>query len=191
MKAVLIASHSQSKDLGQYYKQINDALVSHGVSVFSGHLFSEITDTQLADNKQIESWYKEVTQKIREADAVFIEISYPSTVNVGHIFTQSLDMGKPVVALYKSGREPVFLRGKIDDKLTLLEYKETDINTVVTNALDYVSSAQDVRFNFFISPAIGLYLDWVSKHKRIPRAVYLRKLIEEDMRANDEYNESE
>lgn len=190
MKVVLIASHSQSKDLGKYYKQINDALISHGVTVFSGHLFSEVTDNELVDKKQIESWYKEVTQKIREADAVFIEISYPSTVNVGHIFTQSLDMGKPVVALYKTGREPVFLRGKIDDKLTLLEYKENDVNSVVNNALDYVSSAQDVRFNFFISPAIGLYLDWVSKNKRIPRAVYLRKLIEEEMNNNSDYKES-
>ena len=62
---------------------------------------------------------------------------------------------------------------------------------MVASALDYVSSAQDVRFNFFISPTIGLYLDWISKNKRIPRAVYLRKLIEEEMRENKEYKESE
>jgi hypothetical protein len=52
---------------------------------------------------------------------------------------------------------------------------------------DYLSDTQDVRFNFFISPQIGNYLDWVSKNKRIPRAVYLRRLIEEDMKNNKEY----
>ena len=190
MKVVLIASHSQSTELGGYYRQINDALISHGLTVFSGHLFSDDKDGELVGNQKIENWYKEVTQQIRDADVVFVEISYPSTVNVGHILTHALDMGKPVVALYKSGREPFFLRGKVDDKLTLLEYGEKDIKTVVSNALDYVSSAQDVRFNFFISPSIGLYLDWISKNKRIPRAVYLRKLIEEDMHQNTEYNES-
>jgi len=189
MKVVFIASQAQTKDLGDYYKQMNDALVSHGLEVFSGHLFTHVNDSDLAGKKQIESWYKEVIQHVRAADAIFVEISYPSTVNVGHILTYALDAGKPVVALYKTGREPFFLRGKIDDKLVLLEYTDKDIKQVVANALDYVSSAQDVRFNFFISPEIGRFLDWVSKKRRLPRAVYLRKLIEEDMRNNKEYNE--
>lgn len=189
MKVVLIASQAQSQDLGGYYHQINDALVAHGLTVFSGHLFTEVSDTKLANEKKIEAWYKEITQHIRASDAVFVEISYPSTVNIGHLLTQALDSGKPVVALYKTGREPFFLRGRVDDKLVLLEYNDKDIKEVVSNALDYVNSAQDVRFNFFISPEIGRFLDWVSKKKRLPRAVYLRKLIEEDMRSNKEFGE--
>jgi hypothetical protein len=191
MKVVFIASQAQSTELEGYYKQINDALVSHGLDVFSGHLFTKVSDSDLAGKKQIESWYKEVTQHVRSADTIFVEISYPSTVNVGHILTSALDSGKPVVALYKSGREPFFLRGRVDDKLILLEYNDKDIKEVVANALDYVASAQDVRFNFFISPEIGRFLDWISKKKRLPRAVYLRKLIEEDMHGNKEFSEGE
>lgn len=189
MKVVFIASQAQSTELESYYKQINDALQSHGLTVFSGHLFTKVNDSDLADKKQIEGWYKEVIQHVRAADTVFVEISYPSTVNVGHILTYALDTGKPVVALYRSGREPFFLRGRVDDKLILLEYGDKDIKEVVSNALEYAASAQDVRFNFFISPEIGRFLDWVSKKKRLPRAVYLRKLIEEDMRSNKEYGE--
>jgi len=189
MKVVFIASQAQSPELAIYYKQINDSLESHGLTVFSGHLFTKVNDSDLVDNKQIEGWYKEVIQHVRAADSIFVEISYPSTVNVGHILTYALDTGKPVVALYRSGREPFFLRGRVDDKLVLLEYNDKDIKEVVANALEYVSSAQDVRFNFFISPEIGRFLDWVSKDKRLPRAVYLRKLIEEDMKASIEYNE--
>jgi len=189
MKVVFIASQAQSKELEEYYKQINSALEDHGLTVFSGHLFTKVSDSDLADKKQIEGWYKEVVQHVRAADMIFVEISYPSTVNIGHILTYALDTGKPVVALYKSGREPFFLRGRVDDKLILLEYNDKDIKEVVANALDYASSAQDVRFNFFISPQIGRYLDWVSKKKRVPRAVYLRKLIEEEMRSNKEFGE--
>jgi len=190
MKVVFIASQAQSVELAGYYKQINDALESKEMTVFSGHLFTNENDSDLVDKKQIEAWYKEVIQHVRAADTIFVEISYPSTVNVGHILTYALDTGKPVVALYRSGREPFFLRGRVDDKLVLLEYNDKDINEVVSNALEYVSSAQDVRFNFFISPEIGRFLDWISKKKRLPRAVYLRKLIEEDMKANKEYSES-
>jgi len=189
MKVVFIASQAQSIELDGYYRQINAALESHGLTVFSGHLFTKENDSDLAGKKQIEAWYKEVIQHVRSADMIFVEISYPSTVNVGHILTYALDTGKPVVALYKTGREPFFLRGRVDDKLILLEYNDKDVKEVVANALDYAASAQDVRFNFFISPQIGRYLDWVSKKKRIPRAVYLRKLIEEEMVANKEFGE--
>ena len=189
MKVVFIASQAQSAELANNYKKINDALESHGMDVFSGHLFTNVNDSDLVNKKQIEAWYKEVITHVRGADTIFVELSYPSTVNVGHILTYALDSGKPVVALYKTDREPFFLRGRVDDKLVLLEYNDNDIKEVVANALEYVSSAQDVRFNFFISPEIGRFLDWISKKKRLPRAVYLRKLTEEDMQASKEYSE--
>lgn len=191
MKIVFIASAAQKVDLGRYYESIVNELKRRDIDVFSGHLFTDVTDSSLVEDQKIESWYKEVNQKVRSADAVVVELSYPSTVNVGHLLTEALDSGKPVVALYLSGREPFFLRGRVDDKLLLMEYHDDDIKIVVDNALDYVSTAQDVRFNFFISPQIGRYLDWVSKKRRIPRAVYLRRLIEEDMRTNQEYGEGE
>lgn len=189
MKIVFIASAAQKDELGKYYEQIVEELKLQKIDVFTGHLFSGVKDSDLAESKQIESWYREITLKVRNADAVFVELSYPSTVNVGHILTEALDSGKPVVALYKAEREPFFLRGRVDDKLILLEYHDKDVSNVVKSALEYVSTAQDVRFNFFISPKIGRYLDWISKNKRVPRAVYLRRLIEEDMRGNKEYNE--
>ena len=55
-------------------------------------------------------------------------------------------------------------------------------------ALDYASDQMDTRFNFFISPKHGNYLDWISKNKKVPRAVYLRRLIEKDMDENKEYS---
>ncbi len=190
MKVVFIASHTHKAELGKYYKIINDALIAAGHKIFSGSLFLGDHEDIISTSEERERWYKEVIRNVKESDIVVVEISHPSTANVGHILTSALDIGKPVIALYKDGREPLFLRGRVDERLTLLSYTDSDIKSVVASALDYASSAQDVRFNFFISPQIGLYLDWISKHKRIPRAVYLRKLIEDDMLGNSEYGDS-
>ena len=189
MKAVFVASHSQSKDLESFYKRILVVLEEMGCSVFTGSLFEKNKKEELLkDQKVREVWYKTSIKKIREADVVIVEASYPSTANVGHELTYALDLGKPVIVLYLTGRDPMFLKGRVDDKLAIIPYTDDDLEQVLKNALDYAISVQDTRFNFFISPEIGAYLDWISKNKRIPRAVYLRRLIEEDMKSNKEYN---
>lgn len=190
MKVTFVASHSQADDLGEFYTRINKVLEERGYTVYSGTLFNKKKSAELEDQKKREAWYKESVAKVRESDVVVVETSYPSTANVGHELTYALDLGKPVIALYKSGRDPFFLRGRVDDKLTILPYTTYDLEQVLANAFDYALSTQDVRFNFFISPQIGRYLDWVSQKKRIPRAVFLRKLIEQEMQKDNEYEDN-
>lgn len=189
MKVSFVASHSQAEELGEFYKRILKVLEDRGYNVYSGTLFTKKED-YTEDQKKREEWYKESIAKIRETDVVVVETSYPSTANVGHELTYALDLGKPVIALYKSGRDPFFLRGRVDDKLTILPYTTYDLEQVLSNAFDYALSTQDVRFNFFISPQIGRYLDWVAQKKRVPRAVFLRKLIEQEMQADKDYEET-
>jgi len=45
----------------------------------------------------------------------------------------------------------------------------------------------DVRFNFFVSPKIISYLDWVSKNRMVPRSVFLRELIEKEMKKDKDF----
>lgn len=191
MKITFIASHSQGKELGEYYERIKKVLEERGYTVYSGTLFNKgKADDFLEDQKKREKWYKDSIARVRESDVVVVETSYPSTANVGHELTYALDLGKPVIALYKSGRDPFFLRGRVDEKLTILPYTTYDLEQVLANAFDYALSTQDVRFNFFISPQIGRYLDWVAQKKRIPRAVFLRRLIEQEMQADKDYEDT-
>jgi hypothetical protein len=88
--------------------------------------------------------------------------------------------------LFREDRDPIFLRGRQEEKLLILSYNNKNLEEVLESAVDYASEQQDTRFNFFISPQIGNYLDWVAKQKRVPRAVYLRRLIEEDMKKNQD-----
>lgn len=192
MKVAFVASHSQASELSEYYDRIKKVLDDRGYTVYSGTLFDKkhVTADFVEDQKKREEWYKESISKVRESDVVVVETSYPSTANVGHELTYALDLGKPVIALYKSGRDPFFLRGRVDDKLTILPYTTYDLEQVLANAFDYALATQDVRFNFFISPQIGRYLDWVAQKKRIPRAVFLRKLIENEMQSDKDYEET-
>ncbi|MFH1244848.1 MAG: hypothetical protein V1487_04750 [bacterium] len=189
MKVVFIASHTQKRELGVYYNRTVKFLEEKGLEVSTGSLFDEKLEKEATANR--EKWYKKSLQELHKADLMVVEISYPSTANVGHELTYALEIGKPVIAIYQKGREPVFLKGREDEKLLLFEYTTDDLENILDAALEYATDVQDVRFNFFISPQIGRFLDWMSKKKRIPRAVYLRKLIEEDMRASKEYNEGE
>lgn len=188
MKVVFVASHTQKAELGSYYKRTIKFLEDKGLEVYVGSLFDEKLEKEANSNR--EKWYKQTIHEVQKADLVVVEISYPSTANVGHELTYALEIGKPVIAIYRKEKEPIFLRGREDEKLLLFEYTDNDLESILDSALEYATDVQDVRFNFFISPSIGRYLDWVSKNKRIPRAVYLRKLIEEEMHTNSEYAET-
>ena len=135
---------------------------------------------------ETDTYYAKLMRWLKSADIFLFEVSYPS-LGIGHEITMAFQFNKPVIALYTDGKRPYILDGAEADRLQILEYSMDDLESVVLGALDYAADQQDTRFNFFISPKHQNYLDWVSKTRKVPRAVFLRKLIEEDIRDNGEY----
>jgi len=75
-----------------------------------------------------------------------------------------------------------------NERLIAIKYDvKSDLKKLLGEAIEYAAEKQDVRFNFFVSPEIQQYLDWVAKYKRTPRAVYLRELLERDMKENKDW----
>lgn len=182
--------HNQNIDQELYVK-IVELLESAGHEVRADHILKSKQvdlDAQTASERSI--YYDKLHKWITGADLVVGEVSYPSTINIGHEISLALDKGKPVLALYQKDRAPGVLQGIKSDRFMLIEYTLSDLRKTLNYGLEEALNQVDVRFNFFISPQIGAYLDWVSQMKRIPRAVYLRKLIEEEMNNNTEYSES-
>jgi len=132
--------------------------------------------------------YKQSMESIRKCDVCVVEVSTHS-LTMGYLLQQALNMGKPVIALHMPSNRPVFIAGIEDEKLQVVEYTLENLHNELEAALQNAQENIDVRFNFFISPSIGRYLDWVSKVKKIPRSVYLRALIEREMRENKEYQD--
>jgi len=187
MKIHFVAAISQREDYGVYYDRIMDVFKHNDWKLVADHIVGKDLDRIMhqTDEEKVEH-YKKVMKWVGLADLVVAEASFPSTVHVGHEISLALEKGKPVVVLYKEGRAPVFLQGLESERLVVEEYNDSNLERVLMDSIKYASEQQDTRFNFFISPRIGTYLDWVAKHKRIPRAVYLRKLIERDMQNNQE-----
>lgn len=189
MKVFFTTTPRLKEDAPGLIEKIYDVLDNMGYVLTSEYLRNVDKDEfyQL-NNKKVPVYYDEILESLRKADVVIFEASLHS-IGVGLLIREALDLGKGVIILHKKDRYPFLLSGVQDDRLVVSEYTDDKLSEALKDGFEYLSGAVDVRFNFFISPKIGRYLDWISKNKRIPRAVYLRRLIEEDMRSNKEYNE--
>jgi hypothetical protein len=190
MKIYFTSSARASQELKQNYKTIFELISSFGHSHVDDYTKSD--DAQkvyFGTHEENLKLYKHAMECIKNADAIVLEVSTHS-LSMGYLLQQSLTMGKPVIALYVVGNKPAFVAGIDNEKLQLVEYTAESLKEELSIALQNAQENTDVRFNFFISPSIGRYLDWVSKVKKIPRSVYLRALIEKEIGSNQEYTES-
>lgn len=191
MKIYFSAAIYAKDKYGKYYEQIVKTLEGLGHTVQHEQI-SKSTMESIKDNspEERDQYYKKVLRWMNQADIVVIEASFPSSLNIGHEITLSLDKGKPVVVLYKKGFDSIFLNGLHSDKLFLVEYTDENIVETVKDSIDYAKDQSDTRFNFFLPPSLMSYMDWIAEKRKVPRSVYLRELIERDREKNREYNEA-
>lgn len=191
MKIFFVASiHGKEKYLKAYQK-IVESVQKSGHTIQADHVLNVSKDDLATwDEDKNLKYHKKVLDGIKKADVLFVEMSYPST-SIGYLLAEGVDKSKPVVMFFGGQQAPHLLPTlESYERLQLIQYDQhTDFEKEIQYALEYASDQQDTRFNFFISPKIANYLDWVAKSKRLPRAVYLRRLIEENMNNNEEYKD--
>lgn len=188
MNIYFTAAISQKDKYSKYYSEIVDTLIKCGHKVIHEHISDiDMSDLEKSSNSKQEDYYKKVTAWIGKADVVVAEVSFPSTLNIGHEITTALDKHKPVIALYLEGKESIFFSGIKSDNLLYCEYTDKTLPTVLKTAINQISNIADTRFNFYISPEIGRYLDWVSQNRKLPRAVFLRSLLEKAMKVEKDF----
>lgn len=130
--------------------------------------------------------YIQSMDSVKKADIVVMEVSGHS-MSMGYLISKALEMNKPVVALHKKEQAPIFIKGINDPKLIISEYDDESVDQVIKTALKKANSLIDVRFNFFVSSKILNYLDWVAQKRMLPRSVFLRNLIEHEMKKDKEF----
>lgn len=189
MKVFFSASISGRDSFEENYKAIVDDLKVRGYRVQSDHVLG-VDKKKLSDvsDKYRIDYYKKLVKWISESDLIVAEVTQPS-ISIGHEVSLALEKGKNVIALSSTTRGPAIFLAMKSDKLQMLKYNLEDLHFVLDKAVKRARSNTDIRFNFFISPQINDYLDWTSKEKRIPRAVYLRELLEKEMAKNKEFQE--
>lgn len=171
------------------YRKITDALIEAGHELVTDHYLNRTLD-EIHDEspEESEKYAKKTRSWMRRADVIVFETTRPD-VSVGYELAQAMNYMKPVIVFYRkaSNSVPHSLKGVQSEKMQIFAYDDNNLEELLESSIAYAHEAVDVRFNFFISPSISQYLDWISKEKRIPRSVYLRNLIEKDMESNPEY----
>lgn len=133
--------------------------------------------------------YTNLTKDVRHSDVVICEVSKPST-RVGLSIALAFQLCRPVILLYGKQTQPAILSclDTVDrENLQVVAYDNLSLEKEVLLCLDYALSGTNARFNFFITASIGVYLNWIARHYHLPRAVYLRRLIEQDLKQNQDY----
>jgi len=187
MKVYFSTSPRAKREYSKQIERIYNYLDKIGVQLTDETIRKvEVDEFYSWQEEKRKKYYDNTIKSIKQADICVFETSYPS-LGVGHLINQALSNGKPVITMYTNGKKPFMLDSAEIDKITLLEYDNENLETVLSYALEYAKDNSDVRFNFFISPSIGSYLDWISRTKKVPRSVFLRGLIEDHMSADSDY----
>ena len=145
-----------------------------------------VRDMNVAPLKIKKENYLESLDSVKKADFVVMEVSGHS-MSMGYLISKALEMNKPVIALHKQEHAPNFIKGIGDPKLIICEYDEKNVDEVLEKSLKTATGLIDVRFNFFVNSKILNYLDWVSQKRMVPRSVFLRNLIEHEIKKDKEY----
>lgn len=193
MKIYFSGSRYYRDMYGEIYKRVVLQLKSQGYEVFDNSLERVPKGTLEMSEEQKHSSYMDIVKLLDRSDFSVFEASYPSTLHIGHEISLAIEKGKPIIVLYsqEAGKEPMLFRGIKTDKLIWVVYSQKNLEQVLRKAIEKAKKMQDVRFNFFASPKHLEYLDWVAKKKMIPRAVFLRDLIEKEIKKDKEYTKTD
>ena len=183
MRAYFTASIVGRKfHLGNYQK-ISEILRSQGVEVLDEHILKvsekdiqmQSKDERLKVHQRLEDW-------INSSDFLVAETSFPS-ISVGYEISMALDRGKPVLILYSEGDPPSLFAYHENEKIVSEKYTTDALPAIIGDFLHFVRGEADTRFTFFISSKQAAYLAKMGKKHRVPKSVYLRSLIDKDMKA--------
>lgn len=184
MRAYFTASVVGKKQYLDKYLTIIELLEKSGVDVSAEHILSATEDKiRLETRNERVALQKKLEMLVNDADFLIAETSFPS-ISVGYEIALALHRGKPVLVLYSQGDAPSLIVNNEEEKLVVEKYDEKNIATIISDFVNYVRGGADTRFTFFITSEIGSYLEKMAKKSKVPKSVYLRNLIAEDIRKN-------
>lgn len=180
MKVAFVASLQEKKNHQFHYLAIIDLLEGLGHTVFYRHITQfNIDDISQSENLNIK-FYKKVFQALKAADLVVAEISCQS-ISIGYIISETLKIGKPVVALTTATVPPVTTY--LEEQMPLIVHQYVSIRALEEELpllISQVEPKKEKKFNFFLPPELDEYLLKAASEKRLSKSEYLRQLLAKD-----------
>lgn len=183
MRIGLLTSHRAQKQYEKQYRAIIDYLQKKGYQVVHSMdtTLEQLLPLTYSEREKI---FNDYYKKLEECDVVFAECSLQST-QVGYGFAYLHAKGKPIVELtFRGAPESFTPKGELYsniDNIMAAEYDESDMAEVIDDALDYMSDHLDKRFTIIFPSYLLARLEEVSRKRKLPKAVYIRQLIEQSL----------
>lgn len=114
------------------------------------------------------------------------------SVEINYQIVLSLTEKKPVLCIYPEGsnvsKNLPSARGNIAKNLTLRSYSKHSLSEVIKEFVESIGQGgQAERFNFFLTPDLKEYVNWVPFGRGITRSGFIRQLIRDQMKNDENY----
>ena len=188
MKVYFTASIYHRGEMLEEYKTIISSLKKLGVSkIFSEDLVDiPLQEALSSTNNRRERWLATWRRYIRDCDFAVAEISYPSTVNIGFEINNILERGKPVIGLFKEGKDPIFTSELHSKRLIKSSYTKENLKEVLAWAIEEAKEIINKRFTFLVPPEISDFLEDSYKSHGITASDLIRDLVKKEMAKLDQ-----
>ncbi len=183
MKVYFTASIFHREERRSDYKAILVTLRKLGIKDILSEDILDIPLRNALNDSEIErkKWHTTWTKYIHDADFIVAEISYPSTINIGFEINNILERGKPVIGLYKDGKDPIFISELHSRRLIKSSYTLDNLKDVLSWAIEEVQEIINRRFTFLIPPDVNHFLENSYKDHGITASDLIRNLIRKEI----------
>ncbi len=187
MKIGLLTSYRAQKQFAKEFK----TMVAHFEK--KGHVVVHSLDTNLdallaLGYVQREEQFMNHYKNLEACDVIFAECSLQST-QVGFGMSYLRSKGKPTVIISKkniseeySPKKDVFSNV---ENLMVTEYTDDTLIEALNEALSYMETRLDKRFTIIFPSHLLVKVEEVAKRKKLPKSVYIRQLIEKDLKESE------
>lgn len=185
MRAYFTASVVGKKYHVAKYRAIIQEVKRRGIDVIGEHIL-QATEERIRMNSREErlAYHRQLEEWVTASHFLIAETSFPS-VSVGYEISLALIRRKHVLVLYHEGGPPALLAHHESDRILCERYTIETLPSIISDFLLYLRAGSDTRFTFFISNRQAEHLAKAASRERIPKSVYLRRLIDDDMHRPD------
>ena len=143
---------------------------------------TDVSRIRLLRREERQAFHSNLESWIKECDFMVANVSFPS-ISVGYEIAMALHQNKPVLVLHALGtKAPNLLADYKNDQVICEAYTQHTIAELIDEFIRYAKSRVEMRFTFFITPRIAAHLEEMAQKKHMPKSVYLRDLLEREIK---------
>lgn len=178
-----IASLRGRKFYDEYYQKSIKHLKAKGHEV-KHFLHMDYETVHAMPLQERDEFFDEFYRDLLLSDVILADCSFAS-MNVGYRISHLLSLGKQVLVMCEKGsageKFDLLQRKQYEEHVYMFTYSKYDITETIDNALSVVESHVDKRFTMIFPASLMSKLEHHSTKKKLPKAVFIRKLLEESL----------